>query len=251
MPHDHNIIFLPPPPLGTSTPQSPTPEAWPSRHDANPVWYVLYLLFVRTHTKFGIKVFEIGFVIEIKWYLTFGPSPGPQGAGPKTVWCCTPIHVSNSHTKFGWISSNGLRGDSITDRRTDGRRRLQYPLRFFKKAWGYVYMYNYIDNVYIGVVTCQFFKFITVMALNWSLNFVSAQYLQDTCSEIGEILHILWLLPVSFLQLVTYGPWVMPIRNPFPLDIVRTNGRGTKVAYRAKTHIFCTRKVYSWIFVYW
>ena len=34
----------------------------------------------------------------------------------------------------------------------------------------------------------------------------------------------LWLLPVSFLQLVTYGPWVMPIRIPFPLDIVRTNG---------------------------
>ena len=34
----------------------------------------------------------------------------------------------------------------------------------------------------------------------------------------------LLLLPVSFLQLVTYGPWVMPIRIPFPLDIVRTNG---------------------------
>ena len=85
-------------------------------------------------------------------------------------------------------------------------------------------MYIYIDNIYIGVVTCQFFKFITVMALNWSLNFGPAQYLQDTCTEIGEILYILWLLPVSFLQLVTYGPWVMPIRNPFPLDIVRTNG---------------------------
>ena len=25
------------------------------------------------------------------------------------------IHVSNSHTKFGWISSNGLGGDSVTD----------------------------------------------------------------------------------------------------------------------------------------
>ena len=34
----------------------------------------------------------------------------------------------------------------------------------------------------------------------------------------------LWLLSVSFLQLVTYGPWVMPARIPFPLDIVRTNG---------------------------
>ena len=50
-----------------------------------------------------------------------------------------PIHVSNSHTKFGWISSNSLGGDSITDRRTDGRTdRGDYniPLAFFKKAWG-------------------------------------------------------------------------------------------------------------------
>ena len=29
----------------------------------------------------------------------------------------TAIHVSNSHTKFGWISSNGLGGDSMTDGR--------------------------------------------------------------------------------------------------------------------------------------
>ena len=39
----------------------------------------------------------------------FDPSPG----------VARPIHESNSHTKFGWISSNGLGGDSITDRRTD------------------------------------------------------------------------------------------------------------------------------------
>ena len=30
-----------------------------------------------------------------------------------------PIYVSNSHIKFGWISLNGLGGDSITDGRTD------------------------------------------------------------------------------------------------------------------------------------
>ena len=30
------------------------------------------------------------------------------------------FHVRNSHTKFGWISSNGLGGDSVTDRPTDG-----------------------------------------------------------------------------------------------------------------------------------
>ena len=30
-----------------------------------------------------------------------------------------PFHVSNSHTKYGWISSNGLGGDSATDGRMD------------------------------------------------------------------------------------------------------------------------------------
>ena len=51
------------------------------------------------------------------------------------------IHVSNSHTKFGWISSNGLGGDSVTDGQTDGRtdgwtdgrRRFQYPRHFLKE----------------------------------------------------------------------------------------------------------------------
>ena len=30
-------------------PQSPTPGAWPRRQNKNPVWYVLYLSFVRAH----------------------------------------------------------------------------------------------------------------------------------------------------------------------------------------------------------
>ena len=51
----------------------------------------------------------------------FGPSPGPQGVGPKKCAVAHPIHVSNSHTKFGWISSNGLGGDRVTDRRADRR----------------------------------------------------------------------------------------------------------------------------------
>ena len=38
-------------------PLSPTPGAWPRRPNENPVWYV--------HTKFGLKIFEIDFVIEI------------------------------------------------------------------------------------------------------------------------------------------------------------------------------------------
>ena len=40
-------------------PPSPTPGAWPQQQNENSVRYVFYLLFVRTHTKFGIKIFEI------------------------------------------------------------------------------------------------------------------------------------------------------------------------------------------------
>ena len=45
--------------------------------------------------------------------------PGPQGTGTKLCAVARLIHVSNSHTKFGWVSSNGLGGDSVTDGRTD------------------------------------------------------------------------------------------------------------------------------------
>ena len=69
------------------------------------------------------------------------PPQSPRGRGQKKFDVARPIYVSNSHTKFGLISSNGLGGDSITDRRTDGRtdrrtERLQYPLRFFLKKRG-------------------------------------------------------------------------------------------------------------------
>ena len=96
---------------------------------------------MRTHTQFGINIFEIDFVIEIKWYLTFDPSPGPQGAGPKKLAVARLIYVSNSHTKFGWISSNGLGGESIMDRRMDGRMdRGDYniPFVFFLKSVGII-----------------------------------------------------------------------------------------------------------------
>ena len=33
-------------------------------------------------------------------------------------------------------------------------------------------------------------------------------------------------------------------------DVASHTSRGTKVAYRAKTHILCTRKVYGWNLVY-
>ena len=74
---------------------------------------------MRTHTKFGIKIFEIDFVNEIKWYLTLWPLPKERA--PKKFYVARPIHVSNSHPKFGWILSNGLGGDSITDRQMSTR----------------------------------------------------------------------------------------------------------------------------------
>ena len=42
------------------------------------------------------------------------------GAKNKRALAC-PTCVSKPLTKFGWILSSGLGGDSITDRRTDGQ----------------------------------------------------------------------------------------------------------------------------------
>ena len=78
----------------------------------------------------GAKNCAIACVIHVSNWLNFGKNfgPGPQ----KKCAVARPIYVSNSNTKFGWISSNGSGGDSLTYE----RRRLQYPHRFFKKAWG-------------------------------------------------------------------------------------------------------------------
>ena len=62
----------------------------------------------------------------------FGPSLGPQGVGQKKCAVAHPIHVSNSHTKFGWISSNSLGGDRVTDWQTDGGD-CNIPDAFLKK----------------------------------------------------------------------------------------------------------------------
>ena len=68
------------------------------------------------------------------------PPQGPRGGAKKTFDVARPIHVSNSHTKFGLISSNGLGGDSIMDRRMDRRTDGQtdggdynIPFTFLKK----------------------------------------------------------------------------------------------------------------------
>ena len=59
------------------------------------------------------------------------PPKGPRGQDQKKCAVARSIHVSNSHTKFGWISSNGLGGDSVTDGRTDGRMLLQLDTSWF------------------------------------------------------------------------------------------------------------------------
>ena len=58
---------------------------------------------------------------------------GPRGAGPKKCAVARPIHVSSFHTKFGWISSNGLGGDSVTDGQTET---IAISPTLFKKASG-------------------------------------------------------------------------------------------------------------------
>ena len=56
------------------------------------------LLFIRTPTKFRINFWK---------KLPLPPPQGPRGQAKDFFAVARPIHVSNSHTKFGWISSNG------------------------------------------------------------------------------------------------------------------------------------------------
>ena len=73
-------------------PPSPTPGAWPRGQNKNPVWYVSFLLFVRTHTKFRIKIFEN----DCYWGLMiFDLLTSPQGAGPKFILLFHVTHTPN------------------------------------------------------------------------------------------------------------------------------------------------------------
>ena len=62
------------------------------------------------------------------------PPQGPT-AGQKKCAVARPIHVSNSHTKCGWFSSNGLGGDSLTDGRTEA---IAISPSLFKKKRGII-----------------------------------------------------------------------------------------------------------------
>ena len=75
------------------------------------------------------------------------PPQGPRGRGQKKYAVAHPIHVSNSHTKFGWISSNGLGGDSVTDGRTDGGD-CNIPDAFLKKRGdNHIYFENMVSQI--------------------------------------------------------------------------------------------------------
>ena len=64
---------------------------------------------MRRHTKFGLKIFEIDFVVEIKLYWTFWPLPKALGGRDlKNCVAACAIHVSNSHTKSGWFSGKKI-----------------------------------------------------------------------------------------------------------------------------------------------
>ena len=110
------------------TPYAPKSDTWGMTQATELKSRLISFICEKKH-KVGIKIFENDFVIEIKWYLTFWPLPRAPGGGEK-IAIARLIYVSNSHTKFGWISSNGLRGDSITDRRTDGGDN-DIPFAFF------------------------------------------------------------------------------------------------------------------------
>ena len=59
-------------------------------------------------------------------------------------------------------------------------------------------------------------------------------------------------LIIHMSQVIFVSQYIISKMLPsIQVKATKTVSRGTKVAYRAKTHIFCTRKVYSWNFVYW
>ena len=101
MPHDHvqKIKFL--------TPAPPSPKPW-GMHDPEDRMKIesnmCYIFHLWEDTNISLKLFEIDFVIEIYDIWPLGPSPRPQEAGTlKYCAVACAIHVSNSHTKSGWI----------------------------------------------------------------------------------------------------------------------------------------------------
>ena len=72
-------------------------------------------------------------------------------------------------------------------------------------------------------------------------NSVSVLYTLNAPNMINQYMFCANLHILSILTFVVCQPENVP---------VKLFSRVTKVAYRAKTHIFCTQKVYDWNFVY-
>ena len=73
------------PPIPQQSPKS-HPWAWPRWPNENPVWYVIYLSFVRRYTKFGLKIFENWLCnSDLVIFDLLAPSQGPRGRGPKKI----------------------------------------------------------------------------------------------------------------------------------------------------------------------
>ena len=90
------------------------------------------------------------------------PPKGPRGRGQKCV-VARPIRVSNSHIKFGWISSNGLKRRNRDDW-TDGGD-CNIPIAFFfffEKSVGTTMQYffhfkHFTSRVTHNEIACSFF----------------------------------------------------------------------------------------------
>ena len=65
-----------------------------------------------------------------------------------------------------------------------------------------------------------------------------------------DLFHSKWLLYIKSILNDCGKDYFWLNQNEISTNISMSVSRGTKVAYRAKTHIFCTRKVYGWNFVY-
>ena len=126
--------FLTPAPLRhpTQYPPSPIPGAWPMWQNENPIWYVISFICEKTHKVWFENLWNWFCNWNLMIFDLFCPSPGPQVVGPKICAVARPILVSYSHTKFGWIWSNGL-GDSMTDRRMDRQTFWSLPRERGKK----------------------------------------------------------------------------------------------------------------------
>ena len=77
-----------------------------------------------------------------------------------------------------------------------------------------------------------------------------------TCSVAFSILSVncshVCIIYAKIYEKISSGGLEVSLSIIFIVCILRLYiySQGTKVAYRAKTHIFCTRKVYGWNFVY-